>query len=134
MSEDKYCERCSKQLPIGVNHNRKYCNVCQRLHQREWHQKKYLNRKDNGRYERRKKECKVCKTLFTYKQSKGRSRDICTVCIDKYIERVLGLTCILCGKKIEQNAERVRFAFCSQECSKPAWYILRKYKQQRLVV
>ena len=135
LTEDLYCQRCEKQLPISVNHNRKYCNDCQRLHQREWHQRKYLNRKKNNpeRYQR-KKECTVCHTTFVYEQGKGRSRDICCECVDKYVDRVLNLTCLLCGKKIEQTPSgRVRFAFCSQECSKPAWYILRRYKKKVIV-
>ena len=130
MTDDLYCQRCCKQLPISVNYNRKYCDDCQRIHQREWHQKKYLSRKDNDPlYNQRKKNCKICNSEFVYKQGVGRSSKICPICVDKYIVRVLGLTCLLCGKKIEQNAERVRFAFCSQECSKPAWYILRRYKK-----
>ena len=64
-----------------------------------------------------------------YEQGKGRSRDICCECVDKYIDKVNNLTCLLCGKKIEQNGKRVRFAFCSQECSKPAWYILGRHKK-----
>ena len=135
MTDDLYCQRCSKQLPISVNYNRKYCDDCQRIHQREWHQKKYLKRKNSDPlYNQRKKTCRVCNNEFVYKQGKGRSRDICTVCVDKYIVRVLGLTCLLCGKKIEQNAERVRFAFCSVECSKPAWYILRRYKKEKVLI
>lgn len=127
MTDDLYCQRCSKQLPISVNYNRKYCDECQRIHQAEWHQKKYLSKRKNVR--QRKKNCVVCNADFVYKQSVGRSRNICPICVDKYIERVLGLTCLLCGKKIEQNGKRVRFAFCSQECSKPAWYILGRHKK-----
>ena len=134
LTEDLYCQRCEKQLPISVNHNRKYCNPCQRLHSKEVHHQKYLSRKEKDpQHYQRNKKCTVCKKEFLYEQGRGRSRDICTVCVDKYVDRVLNLTCLLCGKKIEQTPSgRVRYAFCSQECSKPAWYILRRYKKRVL--
>lgn len=134
MTDDLYCQRCSKQLPISVNYNRKYCDSCQRVQQAEWHHKKYLDRKNNDPlYNQRKKTCRVCNNEFVYEQGKGRSRDICCECVDKYIDKVNNLTCLLCGKKIEHKTSgRGRFAFCSVECSKPAWYILRRYKKKVL--
>ena len=134
-NEVMHCCRCSKQLPISANYNRKYCNVCQRVRQSEWHKNKYLAKKKAGIITvGKKKICRVCRDEFVYKQSVGRSRDICPNCVDKYIDKVNNLTCLLCGKKIEHSvSERGRFAFCSQECSKPAWYILRRYKKKVVI-
>ena len=130
MSDDLYCQRCSKMLPIGVNYNRKFCNSCRVIHNKEVQREKYLTRKKKHSTNfHKEKSCIICSQNFLYKQSAGRSRDICPKCVDKYLERVLSLTCLLCGKKLEQKAGRGRFAFCSVEHSKPAWYILRRYKK-----
>ena len=136
-NEVMHCCRCSKQLPISANYNRKYCNVCQRVRQSEWHKNKYLAKKKAGIITvGKKKICRVCRDEFVYKQSVGRSRDICPNCVDKYIDKVNNLTCLLCGKKIEQTGvaigKRIRFAFCSVECSKPAWYVLRRHKRMMI--
>ena len=139
-NEVMYCYRCSKQLPVSVNYNRKYCDACQRVRQAEWHQKRYLAKKKAGIIVLgKKKVCRVCAKDFMYKQSVGRSRDICPNCVDNYIDKVDGLCCLLCGKKIEQTVagigKRIRFAFCSVECSKPAGYILRRHsKYKRMMI
>lgn len=131
MTKDLYCQICSMTLPIGANYNRKFCNSCRVIHNKEVQREKYQTRKKKHPIGK-EKSCTICAQGFLYKQSVGRSRDICPNCVDKYLERVLSLVCLLCGKKLEQNAGRGRFAFCSVEHSKPAWYILRRYKKGAL--
>ena len=137
MTDDLYCQRCAKQLPIGVNYNRKYCHSCQVSHNKEAQHEKYLLRKADavasGTFHK-KNVCMVCKSEFLYdRQVRGRGRKICYDCADKFIAKIINLKCLLCGKAIEwRHSGRGRFAFCSVEHSKPAWYILRRYKKGAL--